>query len=146
MSRALERVQGAERTEVENYRVEARMAALEEAERLRKARYEAIQRRVRGRAARSRRARRSRSPRPSRPRLKRPKNLPAPAEAVADPFATPDEKSAPATSRERRSPPGRKAAATEAGEGEPAKGVEKKATVAAPAAPAGEDPFASEPP
>ena len=44
VSRALERVQGSERVELENYRVEARMVALEEAERLRKARYEAIQR------------------------------------------------------------------------------------------------------
>jgi hypothetical protein len=44
VGKALERVQGAERLELENYRVDARMAALEEAEKVRKLRYEAIQR------------------------------------------------------------------------------------------------------
>jgi hypothetical protein len=44
VGKALERVQGPERLELENYRVNARMAALEEVERLRKARYEAVQR------------------------------------------------------------------------------------------------------
>jgi len=44
VGKALERVQGAARVELENYRVAARMAALEQAERLRKARYEAMQR------------------------------------------------------------------------------------------------------
>jgi tetratricopeptide (TPR) repeat protein len=43
VSRALERVQGSARMELETYRVDARMAALEEAEKVRKARYEAIQ-------------------------------------------------------------------------------------------------------
>ncbi len=44
VGRALERVQGEPRLELERYRVKARMAALEEAEKIRKARYEAIQR------------------------------------------------------------------------------------------------------
>jgi hypothetical protein len=44
VGRALERVQGSERGQLETYRVAARMAALEQAERMRKARYEAIQR------------------------------------------------------------------------------------------------------
>ena len=44
VGKALERVQGSERLELENYRVDARMAALEQAEKLRKARYEAVKR------------------------------------------------------------------------------------------------------
>ena len=44
VGKALERVQGSARTELEKYRVAARMAALEAAEKVRKQRYEAIQR------------------------------------------------------------------------------------------------------
>jgi hypothetical protein len=44
VGKALERVQGATRLELETYRVDARMAALADAEKNRKARYEAIQR------------------------------------------------------------------------------------------------------
>ena len=44
VGKALERVQGEARIKLERYRVKARMAALEEAERIRKARYEAIRR------------------------------------------------------------------------------------------------------
>jgi len=44
VGKALERVQGEARTELEKYRVAARMAALETAEKIRKQRYEAIQR------------------------------------------------------------------------------------------------------
>lgn len=44
VARALERVQGMVREQLEAYRVQVRMAALEEATRLRKARYEAIHR------------------------------------------------------------------------------------------------------
>lgn len=44
VGKSLQRVQGEARLELERYRVEARMAALEEAERIRKARYEAIRR------------------------------------------------------------------------------------------------------
>jgi tetratricopeptide (TPR) repeat protein len=44
VGKALERVQGNERLELENFRVDARMAALDEAEKLRKARYEALKR------------------------------------------------------------------------------------------------------
>jgi len=42
VGKSLERVQGPARLELENYRVDARMIALEEVEKLRKARYEAI--------------------------------------------------------------------------------------------------------
>jgi tetratricopeptide (TPR) repeat protein len=44
VAKSLERVQGAPRVALENFRIEARLAVLEEAERMRKARYEAIQR------------------------------------------------------------------------------------------------------
>jgi tetratricopeptide (TPR) repeat protein len=44
VGRALERVQGADRQMLESYRVQARMAAYAESEKLRKARYEAIKR------------------------------------------------------------------------------------------------------
>jgi hypothetical protein len=44
VSKSLERVQGHARAELESYRIEARMAAMKETEKLRKARYEAIQR------------------------------------------------------------------------------------------------------
>jgi len=44
VGKALERVQGAARLELENYRVDARMAALEQLEKLRKLRYEAVKR------------------------------------------------------------------------------------------------------
>jgi hypothetical protein len=43
-SKSLERVQGPARATLENYRVNARMAVMERAEKLRKARYEALQR------------------------------------------------------------------------------------------------------
>ncbi|MFZ1933726.1 MAG: hypothetical protein WCB27_17880 [Thermoguttaceae bacterium] len=44
VGKALERVQGSERLQLEAYRVGARMAALEQEERIRKARYEAMKR------------------------------------------------------------------------------------------------------
>jgi hypothetical protein len=44
VGKSLERVQGAARTELENYRVQARMAIYEEEQRLRKERYEAVRR------------------------------------------------------------------------------------------------------
>jgi hypothetical protein len=44
VGKALERVQGSARLELENYRVDARMAALEQEEKMRKARYEAMKR------------------------------------------------------------------------------------------------------
>ncbi len=44
VAKSLERVQGAARLALENYRVNARMAWLNEVERMRKARYEAIRR------------------------------------------------------------------------------------------------------
>jgi tetratricopeptide (TPR) repeat protein len=44
VGKALERIQGADRVELENYRVAARMAAYEAEENLKKARYEAVRR------------------------------------------------------------------------------------------------------
>ena len=44
VARALERIQGPSRQQLETYRVDARLAALEEADRIRKTRFEAIQR------------------------------------------------------------------------------------------------------
>jgi len=44
VGRALERVQGSDRQLLETYRVQARMAAYEESEKVRKARYEALKR------------------------------------------------------------------------------------------------------
>ncbi len=44
VGRALERVQGSDRQLLESYRVQARMAAFQESEKIRKARYEAIRR------------------------------------------------------------------------------------------------------
>jgi tetratricopeptide (TPR) repeat protein len=44
VGRALERVQGSDRQLLESYRVQARMAAYEESEKIRKARYEALKR------------------------------------------------------------------------------------------------------
>jgi hypothetical protein len=44
VGRALERIQGSARLQLEEYRADARMAALEQSEKLRKARYEAVKR------------------------------------------------------------------------------------------------------
>ena len=88
VSKALERVQGSARTELENYRVEARMAVMQQVENLRKARYEAIQREE------------SRVLRDLPPAAPEPIKTPEPtaepaAETAADPFAAPEEKAAP---------------------------------------------------
>ena len=88
VSKALERVQGPARTELENYRVEARMAVMQQVERLRKARYEAIQRE-------ESRVLRELPPAPPEP-IKTPEPAAEPAaETAADPFAAPEEKPAP---------------------------------------------------
>ena len=127
VAKALERVQGAARLELEKYRVDARMAALEEAERMRKARYEAIKR--------------------DEERVLREQALaPAPesakgAEAAAQPaaevdlFAAPEDKPAPSAEKKpARTQPGKKAAA---------ESKKKPAEAAAP--PATDDPFAPKP-
>jgi hypothetical protein len=81
VAKALERVQGKARTDLENYRVEARMAALEETERIRKARYEAI-------AQEESRVVREQSVSEPNQAANAPKEAPATGE-VADPFAIP---------------------------------------------------------
>ena len=119
VGKALERVQGEARTELEKYRVAARMAALEAAERLRKARYEAIQREE------------------SRVLREQAQKAPPPGEEIAPPptandeeddiFAVPGEKS----KHEKKA-----AKAGKAG---------KKSAKAAPTDDSEEDPFATEP-
>ncbi len=88
VGKALERVQGAGRLELENYRVAARAAAYEQAERLRKARYEALQREE-SRVVREQSQGGEESGKGVEP-------LPAPGDET-DPFATPGEKSTPET-------------------------------------------------
>ncbi len=83
VGKALERVQGPARLQLENHRVEARMIALEEEARIRRARYEAIQReeaRVLREQAAAAPADASKATPP-----------PIPPQADADPFATPED-------------------------------------------------------
>jgi len=91
VAKSLERVQGAPRVTLEHYRIEARMAALEYAERLRKARYEAIrrdeQRVLREQAIIA-------TPAPSEAAAKDAEAPSRPAETV-DAFAAPEKKAAP---------------------------------------------------
>ena len=88
VSKALERVQGPARIELENYRVDARMAAMDEAERLHKARYEAIQRE-------ETRVLREQPPAPPESIKTGEPIVEKPIEpAAADPFGTPAEKPA----------------------------------------------------
>jgi hypothetical protein len=87
VSKALERVQGAARAELEKHRIEARTAALERTERFRKARYEAIQREE----SRVLREMPPAAPKPietSKPIVEK-ADKPAAEPAAADPFATP---------------------------------------------------------
>lgn len=129
VSKALERVQGQARIALENYRVDARMAALEDAERARKARYDAILRE---------------EPRVLREQPAVPETVATPdanAEPAADdPFAAPEEKPAPkADAKPAKS--AKKPAA------KPADDVfgEKPADEADAAKAEGDDPFADEP-
>ena len=90
VAKALERVQGQARVALEDHRVEARMAALEEAEKVRKIRYEAIQKEearvLREQAA----AAPAKGAEPATEQIEAP-----PAEPGAvDPFSTPEEKPA----------------------------------------------------
>ncbi len=89
VSKALERVQGAPRVELEKYRVDARMAVFEANERYRKARYEAIHRE-------EKRVMRPMPPAPLEP-LITPEPIATPtSDAADDVFAAPaGEKSAP---------------------------------------------------
>lgn len=120
VSKALERVQGSPRVELESYRVHARMALYAEEQRLRKARYEAIQREesrvVREQSAGS------------------PETIetPEPAAEPADPFAGTEESAAPKAAT-KPSKSAKKPAAAPA---------EPKQPAAAPAATV-EDPFAA---
>jgi tetratricopeptide (TPR) repeat protein len=85
VGKSLERVQGAGRLELENYRVAARMTAYEQAERQRKARYEALQREE-SRVVREQSQGGAEEPGQVEP-------PPAPGDET-DPFATPGEKPA----------------------------------------------------
>ena len=102
VAKSLERVQGAARMALENFRVEARMAVYAEAERMRKARYEAIQREEQ-RVLRSQTV------------------IPTPSPEVTkaaepDAFAAPAEKAAPAKEQKpAEGGPGRQQAARNAG-------------------------------
>jgi tetratricopeptide (TPR) repeat protein len=125
VAKSLERVQGAARMALENFRVEARMAVYAEAERMRKARYEAIQRE-------EQRVLRSQTviPTPSPEATKA---------AEPDAFAAPAEKAAPAQEQKpaQAAPADNKPPETPAAPAKPAseKPAEKKADP--------NDPFAS---
>ena len=130
VAKALERVQGPARIEMEKYRVDARMAALEEAERMRKARYEAIKR-DEARVLREQTI----IPTPS-PESAKGAEAAAQPSAEIDLFAPPEDKSAPGVEKKpaRAATPAKK----------PAAGPGKKAAEP-PAAPAADDPFATPP-
>jgi tetratricopeptide (TPR) repeat protein len=98
VAKALERVQGPVRIELESYRVEARMAVMEQTERLRKARYEAIQRE-------ESRVLREQPPEP----IKTPEPTAEPA--AADPFGATEEKPATKADKPAAGPAGEKKAA-----------------------------------
>jgi tetratricopeptide (TPR) repeat protein len=133
VSKALERVQGAPRVELENYRVHARMALYGEEERLRKARYEAIQREE-SRVVREQSA-------GSPETIKTPEPAAAPTAEPADPFAGTEENSAPKAVKKPSKPTKKPAAEKAAAEKPAAEPAETKKPAAAPAA-ATEDPFA----
>ena len=134
VSKSLERVQGPARTELENYRVEARMAVMQQAE-------QAPQGPLRGdstgRVAGDARA----APRPPEP-IKTPEPAAEPAaETAADPFAAPEEKAAPKAAK-KPAKPAKKPADDESAE-KPAEGAADEKKAAEPAA--GDDPFAAPP-
>jgi hypothetical protein len=138
VGKALERVQGSARQELENYRVAARMAALEEAERMRKARYESL-RREEERVLREQAA--AASDKAVRP---------VPSPAASDPFATPTEGPAAKSGQEPVKPPAVPAAKPPAKPIQPAQPVKKPADEKkpdagkkAPSKPNHDDPFAA---
>jgi tetratricopeptide (TPR) repeat protein len=101
VGKALERVQGSARIELEKYRVDARMIALEQAEKIRKARYEAMKR--------------------EEERVLREQSVAAPEgaevlpppEADSDPFAAPEATTKPAKKGGAAKPAAKKAAGAE---------------------------------
>jgi hypothetical protein len=119
VGRALERVQGSARTELEKYRVAARMAALEAAEKVRKDRYQAIQREE------------------SRVLRQQAQNAPPSGEEIVPPPAADDEDEDPFAVPGEASKPGKKS--HKAGK------ATKKPAKAAPGDDSDEDPFATGP-
>lgn len=113
VSRALERVQGSARVELESYRVDARMAAMEQAEKLRKARYEAIQREE---------ARVLRQQPPEPIKTPDPTAEPAADAAVEDPFTAPEEKPGKTPAKADKKPAGEAPAAEKPAADAPADG------------------------
>jgi hypothetical protein len=139
VAKSLERVQGADRVALENYRINARMAALEQAEKMRKARYEAIQRD-------EQRVLREQALVPTPPEPAKGAAAAQPATDV-DLFAAPEDKAAPAAEKKAAAPPkaGKKATAAEPAE-KPAKAeAREKKPAEVPAAPTADDPFAVKP-
>jgi len=124
VSKALERVQGSSRVALESYRVEARMAVAQQLERLRKARYEAIQRE-------ESRVLRQQSLAPPEPVATPEPTAEPTSEPAGNPFAAPEENAGPK--------PGKKAANDTSGQqpGNDAADEKKPAET-----PAGADPFA----
>jgi tetratricopeptide (TPR) repeat protein len=102
VGKALERVQGAARIELEKYRVDARMIALEQAEKIRKARYEAMKREE----ERVLREQSVAAPEGS-------EVVPPPAAESDNPFAAPEATTKPATKNGAAKPAAKKAAGAE---------------------------------
>jgi hypothetical protein len=125
VSKALERVQGPGRIELEDQRVAARMTLMDKAEKLRKARYEAIKREE------SRVLRQQELTPPEPAKTAEPAAEPAAESTATDLFSAPDEKAGAKADKKSA-----KAAKKPAGE-EPA--VDNKA-----GAPGGENPFAAQ--
>ncbi len=162
VGKSLERVQGSARLELENYRVAARMAAYEQAERLRKARYEALQREesrvVREQSQGGPEEGKGIEPPPEPGEDANPFESPAEkakpkAEAGddTDPFATPSEKpkaEKPAEKKDKKDLIGSIGKAIERGiTGDQKKSADKKPADTKPAEkkPAADDPFADQP-
>ena len=142
VAKALERVQGQARVALEDHRVEARMAALEEAEKVRTIRYETIQKEE-ARVLREQAAAAPTEPaKGAEPAAEQIEALSA-EPGAADPFATPEEKPAakPGKTDKKPAKPEVKEPAKEPAE----EGAETKKPVEVPAAPAGDDPFSGEP-
>ncbi len=102
VGKALERVQGSARIELEKYRVDARMIALEQAEKIRKARYEAMKREE------ERVLREQSVAAPEGAEV-----VPPPAAESDNPFAAPEATAPPAKKGAAAKPAAKKAAAAE---------------------------------
>ncbi len=140
VGKALERVQGDERLLLERYRVEARMAALEEAERIRKARYEAI-RREEERVLREQAIAAPEEPIEPEPPAENENPFAVPE--AENPFAVPEEKPS-ETPEEQPAEPKEPSAEPPAGE-DPFSTEPKEPETKPDEPPAAEDPFAEEP-